>query len=44
VDDYFKRVKELGKNSNVAPRVQFMVQVSPTVYVRSMISSYFLYT
>ena len=41
VDDYFKRVKELGKNSNVAPRVQFMVQVSPTVYVRSMISSYF---
>jgi len=28
---YFTRMKELGKSRNVAPRMQFMIQVSPTV-------------
>ena len=37
MDIYFTRMKELGKSSNVAPRMQFMLQVSSTVYIRSTI-------
>ena len=33
VDVYFTRMKELRKSRNVAPRMQFMLQVSSTIYV-----------
>jgi translation initiation factor 4G len=39
MDIYFTRMKELGKSSNVAPRMQFMLQVSFTVYARPIASS-----
>jgi translation initiation factor 4G len=34
MDAYFAKVKELWKSSNVAPRMQFMMQVSSTACVR----------
>ena len=37
MDIYFTRMKELGKSSNVANRMQFMLQVSFTVYVQPTI-------
>jgi len=41
MDIYFTRMKELGKSNDVAPRMQLMLQVSFTVYVRPAVSSYF---
>lgn len=40
MDIYFTRMKELGKSNNVAPRMQFMLQVSYAISVRSIICSY----
>ena len=36
MDSYFARLKELGKSSDVTPRVQFTVQVSSMAYARPM--------
>jgi translation initiation factor 4G len=41
MDIYFTRMKGLGKSSNIAPRMQFMLQVSFTPYARPMTSSCF---
>ena len=41
MDIYFTRMKELGKSNNVAPRMQFMLQVSTTASVLPMITSHF---
>ena len=43
MDIYFARMEMLGKDGSVAPRMQSMLQVSFAVYVRQMISSYFLF-
>ena len=42
MDIYFTRMKELGRSNNVAPRMQFMLQVSFMACVRPAISSHFL--
>ena len=36
MDSYFARLKELGKSSDVTPRVQFIAQVSSMAYARPM--------
>ena len=39
MDIYFTRMKELGKSSNVSPRMQFMLQVNPLVHLQPTVHS-----